>query len=323
MAGEVRFFDMFCGAGGSARGAVMAGAVPAAALDAWDLAAETYELNFPDAVVYQMKATSLAPQRVAEDVGKVQLILASPECTSHSVAKGNAPRCERSRETAFQVIRFAKVLRPRWIVVENVAPMQRWKRYEEWVKKLKRLGYKITPGVLDAKDYGAPQSRRRLFLLCDRRRTPALPDSTCKHPKTVAGILGRGESKEAPWAFRTLRGEGRATATLVRADRAIAALGKREPFIMVYYGTDGAGGFQTVDRPLRTITTLDRFAFVRPNGKGHEMRMLQPSELAAAMGFPAAHQWPEVARRERIKLIGNAVCPPIMRDIVRALIKSA
>jgi len=98
----------------------MAGVTPVAALDMWELATETYELNFPDATVYRMKASSLTPQRVAEEVGKIDLLLASPECTSHSVAKGNKPRCEKSRGTAFEVIRFAKVLKPRWIVVENV-----------------------------------------------------------------------------------------------------------------------------------------------------------------------------------------------------------
>ena len=65
---------------------------------------------------------------------------------------------------------------------------------------------------------------------------------------------------------------------------------------MVYYGTDAAGGFQTLNRPLRTITTLDRFAYVRPNGIGHEMRMLQPPELAAAMGFFLEHKWPSSRR---------------------------
>jgi DNA (cytosine-5)-methyltransferase 1 len=87
----------------------------------------------------------------------------------------------------------------------------------------------------------------------------------------------------------------------------------------VYYGSDGAGGYQRLDRPLRTITTLDRFALVQPTSNGHEMRMLQPTELAAAMGFPGAHVWPRTTRRNLIKLIGNAVCPPVMKDIVKTL----
>jgi len=106
----------------------MAGVTPVAALDMWELAAETYALNFPEATVYRMKASSLSPHRVAQDVGRIDLLLASLECTNHSVAKVNKPRCEKSRNTAFEVIRFAKVLQPRWIVVENVLQMQRWCR---------------------------------------------------------------------------------------------------------------------------------------------------------------------------------------------------
>ncbi|MDY0170845.1 MAG: DNA cytosine methyltransferase [Thermoguttaceae bacterium] len=135
----------------------------------------------------------------------------------------------------------------------------------------------------------------------------------------MASVLGRGESKGEPWRWSCLDIPGRAEATLARATRAIAELGSQAPFIMVYYGSDGAGGFQTLDRPLRTITTLDRFAYVRPDGVGHEMRMLQPTELAAAMGFPASHKLPDVSRREKIRLIGNAVCPPVMCAVVKAL----
>jgi len=318
----VRFFDMFCGAGGSSRGATMAGAVTVGGLDAWKLAADAYSLNFPDATVYRAKASSLSPHRVADEVGKTNLLLASPECTSHSVAKGNAPRCEKSRGTAFEVVRFAKVLKPRWIIVENVVQMKHWARYKEWKLKIESLGYKTNSAVLDSRSYGAPQARRRLFLICDLKREPKFPEPTCQRPLTAASILGRGEPPDTPWQYRPLRAEGRAVATLERADRAINALGANKQFLMVYYGTDGAGGFQQMNRPLRTVTTLDRFAHVRPIESGHEMRMLQPPELAAAMGFPEHHVWPETTRRERIKLIGNAVCPPVMHAVVKSLLEA-
>lgn len=297
----------------------MAGAVPVAAVDKWRLAAETYCLNFPKAKVFRTKTSSLTPQRVLDDVGKVNLILASPECTSHSVAKGNAERCELSRATAFEVIRFARVLEPRWIVVENVEHMRQWDRFDEWHDRIADLGYQTNIAVIDSSDHSTPQSRRRLFVLCDREAKPGIPPRAKGRRPTVAGILGRGEPKESRWGYRPLTAPGRAKATLERAERALEALGRKASFIMVYYGTDGAGGFQTLDRPLRTVTTLDRFAHVRLNCKGHEMRMLQPPELAAAMGFPDIHQWPDTSRRNRIHLIGNAVCPPVMRDIIQNL----
>jgi DNA (cytosine-5)-methyltransferase 1 len=249
-------------------------------------------------------------------------MLASPECTNHSIAKGNGERDERSRRTAFQVIRFAEVLQPRWLVVENVVKMRQWSEYGKWIKKLKGIGYKNPlEVVLDAQDYGVAQSRRRLFIICDREAEVVAPP---KHPgrkATVNSILSSGGSDRNEWPFRPMKGRGLAKATWTRAHRAMRALGPTEEFLLVYYGTDGAGGWQALGRPLRTITTLDRFALVRPNGDGHEMRMLQPPELAAAMGFPKDYVWPETARRNKIKMIGNAVCPPVMQAIVSHLIR--
>jgi DNA (cytosine-5)-methyltransferase 1 len=146
---------------------------------------------------------------------------------------------------------------------------------------------------------------------------PKRPGRKCM----VKGILEpRSIINGFNFTFSPLKGNGRARATLARARRAIKELGEDEPFLIVYYGSDAMGGWQRVDRPLRTITTLDRFALVRPNGSGHEMRMLQPSELAAAMGFPDDYKWVETCRRNRIKLVGNAVSPLLMKAVVQNLI---
>jgi len=110
---------------------------------------------------------------------------------------------------------------------------------------------------------------------------------------------------------------------LQRAARGIAAVGERKPFLLVYYGSDHAGGWQRLNRPLRTITTLDRFALVKPDSQyGHVMRMLQVPELQAAMGMPPKMKLQAGTRRDRIKMIGNAVCPPVMKHVVRTLTAS-
>jgi DNA (cytosine-5)-methyltransferase 1 len=49
------------------------------------------------------------------------------------------------------------------------------------------------------------------------------------------------------------------------------------------------------------------------------LRMLQVEELRRAMGFPAVHQFKRGSRRDRIKMLGNAVAPPVMAAIVRTL----
>jgi DNA (cytosine-5)-methyltransferase 1 len=117
-----------------------------------------------------------------------------------------------------------------------------------------------------------------------------------------------------------LRTKKRAKATLQRAKRAIVEVGDRNPFLIVYYGSDHAGGWQRIDAPLRTITTLDRFAFVKPEASGHMMRMLQVPELQRAMGMPLSFKMRHGTRRDRIRMMGNAVCAPVMRAVVTALI---
>ncbi len=325
-----RAIDLFCGAGGSSYGAQMAGASVVGGIDAWKTAIDAYRLNFPAAATWSSRIEGLTAKSVAEQIGPIDLLLASPECTNHTFAKGNrrnGEQQEQSRRTAFQVIRFAKALEPRWIVVENVVSMRRWDRYEQWTKRIEALGYNLREVVLDAQDFGVAQARRRLFVICDREAVPALPEASARTALKVTGFLHSGKSEAQFNGYNYemtrlfYRRPRRAKDTLDRARRAIAALGARSPFLIVYYGTDAAGGWQSLDRPLRTITTLDRFALVKPTRDGHVMRMLQPPELAKAMGFPDDFRWPTVTRRERIKLIGNAVAPPVMKAVVEALLK--
>lgn len=311
---KIRAIDLFCGAGGSSRGAQQAGAEIVAAFDLWELAGKNHSVNFPNSKFYHGRLEDLDVDTVVKELGHIDLILASPECTNHSPAKGNKPRCEESKNTAFQVTRFARALQPRWIVVENVVSMRRWLRYEEFKEELARLGYKVTEQVLNAADFGVPQTRRRLFLLCDRESKPAAmpkPNGRRKNVRPVVDLNGA-------YAWSLVDKPGRAAATLARAERGIQAAGSDKPFLMVYYGSDHAGGWQGLDRPLRTITTLDRFALIKPTPQGHVMRMLQVPELQAAMGMDGM-RFEHGTRRDRIKMIGNAVCPPVMRTVVSHL----
>jgi DNA (cytosine-5)-methyltransferase 1 len=269
--------------------------------------------------VYHNTCEELDPIRIRSEVGQIDLILASPECTNHTCAKGNGKRSEASRNTAFQVSRYAAVLKPRWIVVENVIQMRTWCRYTEFVTELETAGYQVSPYVFNAADFGVPQSRRRLFLVCQMESSPppiTLPNLDRKSARDVI-------DKNGTYRFSPLWDSRRAVPTLERAERAIAEIGEHQPFLLVYYGSDGAGGWQKVGAPLRTITTLDRFAYVRLKNGEHEMRMLQVPELQLAMGFPPEYRLEHGSRRDRIKLLGNAVCPPVMCHILKSVISSA
>lgn len=314
---KIRALDLFCGAGGSSWGAREAGVEIVAAFDLWPLAGEAHDTNFPEAEFVPGRLEDHDLDSLVKKYGKIDLILASPECTNHSPAKGNKPRCEKSKDTAFQVVRFAKAFGPRWIVIENVVNMRKWTRFGEFKSALEALGYKVQEQVLNSAHFGVAQSRRRLFLTADMEQQPPKINPRKRAASKVAGIVDlNGTYKWTP-----LRAPKRAKATLERADRGIAAMGADEPFLLVYYGSDGGGGWQKLNRPLRTITTVDRFALVKPDPQhGHVMRMLQVPELQAAMGMPEKMKLEAGTRRDRIKMIGNAVCPPVMKRVIENLV---
>ncbi len=314
---KVRALDLFCGAGGSSWGAREAGVEIAASFDIWPLAGETHDQNFPESEFISGRLEDVDVDALALRLGPIHLILASPECTNHSPAKGNKPRCERSKNTAFQVVRFAKAFQPRWLIIENVVNMRKWSRYAEFEKELEDLGYNVLEQLLNAVQFGVPQSRRRLFLICDKERTP----SASKPPKSTRMRASDVVDLQADYSWSPLRTEKRSKATLERADRGIAKLGMKKAFLLVYYGSDGAGGWQALNRSLRTVTTVDRFAIVKPDpSHGHVMRMLQVPELRAAMGMSSRMKFESGTRRDRIKMLGNAVCPPVMKHLVKHLV---
>lgn len=108
----------------------------------------------------------------------------SPDCTHFSRAKGGKPRSKKSRGLAWVVTRWAKAVRPRIIMLENVEEFATWgplnadekpcpkragQTFRAWVARLRSLGYAVEWRSLVAADYGAPTTRRRLFLIarCD------------------------------------------------------------------------------------------------------------------------------------------------------------
>lgn len=313
---KIKSVDLFCGAGGSSWGAHRAGAEIIAGVDSWDLATRTYEENFPRAQAVQARLTLRSGAELLPRLRRTDLLLASPECTNHTCARGGRDRDEESRETCLYVLNFAKSLRPRWLVIENVIQLRSWSGYADLLDGLRRH-YCVSEQVLDAANFGVPQTRRRLFLICDQEHTPQdLTSVRSRRTRTAGSILDpRGR-----WPASSLFKAGRARATLERAERAIAELGRGVPFLLVYYGSDGAGGWQDLDRPLRTLTTLDRFGLVEWRQGAPTLRMLQIPELRRAMGFDTDFRLGFGTRRDKVKMLGNGVCPPVMEAIVRSLI---
>lgn len=310
------FIDLFCGGGFGARGAVRGGGKPILAVDSWSLATQTYQSNFPDAKVITSEIEELNPYKLSRKYSP-QILLTSPECTSHSIARGANPGNERSRESAINIVPWLDAFQPRWLIVENVNRMKKWDRHNELIDTIESYGYTVNDLFLNAADFGTPQSRKRLFLVCDYEGSVITKDNLVnshrKSYKTVESIIDWSEKYPSKPLYLSTRAQG----TIDRAKRAIKEIGENKPFLIVYYGSDYAGGWQTLDTPLRTVTTLDRFGLVTWKKKIPYLRMLQPDELRKAMGASSEHKLPFGSRREKIKLCGNGVCTPVMEVIFR------
>lgn len=318
---SLKTLDLFCGGGGSSWGAVQAGARIVLGIDGWDRAIETYSRNFKNRGCQYLMGEDTGPSDFGLKRGQVELLLASPECTNHTCAKGARDRDEESKRTANYVLNFARDLEPEWIVIENVVHMKRWNGFQPLVDGLNDLDYGTTIQTLDSSDFGVPQTRRRLFILCSKGAAPEpvpLPGIPAVNAWKVLDydpVTGRDLHKS-----RELYDGRRAKATLERFERGVAALGKGNAFLIVYYGSDAAGGWQSLDRPLRTLTTLDRFGLVTWKKGIPFLRMLQVPEIMRAMGFRERDEFQFTGtRREQIKQLGNGVCPPVMEAVVKHL----
>lgn len=310
------FVDLFCGGGLGARGAVRGGGIPLLGLDSWDLATKTYKANFPQSDIITDRIENVDTEALGRRY-RPDVLLTSPECTSHSIARGAKPGSETSRETAIGIVPWVRSMQPRWVIVENVNRMKKWNRHNELVETIEGLGYTVSDLFLNSADFGSAQARKRMFLVCDKQGSKVSREQLLAFadyaPMTANAVI----DWETPYPSSPLSKPGRAKATLERAERAIATIGPNVPFIIVYYGSDYAGGWQTLDVPLRTITTVDRFGLVTWRKGVPYLRMLQPNELLKAMGGGDEHVLPHGSRREKVKLCGNGVCSDVMTSIFK------
>jgi DNA (cytosine-5)-methyltransferase 1 len=130
--------DLFAGAGGFSEGARMAGVRVAWAANHWPQAVEFHSLNHPD-TAHSCQDLQQADWRA---VPRHDIMLASPACQGHSLARGkDRPHHDALRSTAWAVVACAEYHRSPVILVENVPEFRQWVLYPAWCSALYRLGY--------------------------------------------------------------------------------------------------------------------------------------------------------------------------------------
>lgn len=106
--------DMFCGAGGTSTGAINATGklgkrIELYVINHWTVAIETHSRNYPWAEHLCQNIDNISPRGIFKN-RRIKLLLASPECTHHSRARGGMPRSDQGRAGAWQIIRWASEL---------------------------------------------------------------------------------------------------------------------------------------------------------------------------------------------------------------------
>lgn len=170
--------DLFCGAGGSSLGAAGAGVELRMAANHWQTAIDVHQAHFPDAGHDCADISQADPRRYP----RTDILLASPECTNHSKARGVSrrrqdpslwdapdPSAERSRATMWDVPRFAEQMLYDVIVVENVVEAAKWVGWRAWHVAMEDLGYDHRVISTNSMHHGVPQSRDRIFVVFWRK----------------------------------------------------------------------------------------------------------------------------------------------------------
>ena len=288
--------DCFAGGGGASVGIEMALGRPVdIAINHDPQAIRMHKVNHPDTL------------HLTEDIFKVDLkkyvagrhvalMWASPDCTSHSKAKGGQPRNKGLRILPWAVYKHAKAILPDVILMENVEEIQQWgpldeaghpikeragEDYKRFIAAMKRLGYDFDSRELVAADYGAPTTRKRWYAIFRRDgNVITWPEPT--HSKSGAdgrlkwlecgdyidwSDLGRSIfDRPRPLADATMKriANGYVKYVVNNPQPYIVNNQSAVSFMIQYHGEtrEGDSRGQLLTEPIKTIDTSNRYGLV-------------------------------------------------------------
>lgn len=194
---EFRILDLFCGAGGFSYGMDKNPHFSTVvALDVDGESANTFKKNMPDTEVI---VGDITDSEVKEKVvltakeAKVNMIIGGPPCQGYSM-KGKKMGLQDPRNFLFrEYLNVVKEVKPEIFIIENVKGLllasNGWFR-DEILKAIRELGYFVEYGVINAADFGVPQSRERAIFICSKSKPISLPKPTITTITTVRDAIG-------------------------------------------------------------------------------------------------------------------------------------
>ncbi|MCJ1352947.1 MAG: hypothetical protein MMC33_002931 [Icmadophila ericetorum] len=281
------FGDAFCGAGGTSRGACLAGLRVQWGLDHNENACRSWEWNFPFADILNRDIFEVITRE--SGLGKVDILHLSPPCQFFSPAHTTAGQNDDANTAAsFAIAGMLKCAKPRIVTLENTSGLLRI--HQVWlyavIHQFTSLGFSIRWKLLCFQDYGLGQRRERLIIIaaCPGEPLPAFPPRTHSSSPSTTGLLPHTTMSHAlqniPPTWNNHNPSSLPAKDLPPQTKYANGLSK-------CMTTSGAG-------------------IVHPSGK----RALTDREFACLQGFPLCHVFSE---REVKRQIGNAVSPPFAR----------
>ncbi len=341
---KLRFIDLFCGAGGMSLGLVDrqfgGGFQPVLALDNDEASVATHAANLGGSAI----CADIEDWLQSGDVPNADVVIGGPPCQGFSLL--NRQRKGDSRRALWEpYLEIADRSNARVFIMENVAELYRSPELQSIRLRAKRLGYETEASILNAADYGVPQSRKRTIVLGWRglRRPVEMPKPSHADPKLKTNLprwrTVRDAISDLPEPIGTEIGTHRVlglhfgrkpTELSTRRYRAVPTGGnrfdlqRRAPEITpdcwlrkTSGGTDLFGRLWW-DRPSVTIRT----EFFKPE-KGRYLHPVQHRpithrEAARLMAFPDDFRF-HGTKIEIARQIGNAVPPPFAGAIARSV----
>lgn len=294
--------DNFAGGGGASTGIELAtGYSVDIAINHDPEAIKMHKANHPNTEHYCENVWAVDPVKACNG-HPVGLAWFSPDCKHFSKAKGGKPKDKNIRGLAWVALRWAGLVRPRVIMLENVEEFKTWgplnrrhhpikskqgKTFEKFVQQLTDLGYKVEFRELIAADYGAPTMRKRFFMIarCDGKtivwpeptHAPADSEEVKKgllKPYVGAytqldfslpcpSIFDTSEEIKEKYGIRAVRPLAQKTMDRIARGFKKFILDNPEPFI-IQCNHDGERRPNDIREPMPTITGKHGYGIVEP-----------------------------------------------------------
>lgn len=352
--------ELCSGAGGLSRGLLEAGVHVVVAVDRDRHCGSTYQANFPETDFLLQEISEVTGELLLRRMGirkdELGALVAGLPCQGFSESNRRTRTASNPKNQLYRrLLQILPALNPRWILLENVAglaTLESGRFLERMVADFKAVGYRLRHKILDARDFGVPQRRKRLFIVGDRMEkrfffpTPegdsrvTVRDAIEDLPVLENGAMIEELAYRSPW----LRARGYAKELRCSAASAVSGnqVSRNSPRVLERYRHIGMGeNWQSIpvelmssykslgschtgiyyrlewDAEAKVIGNFRKNMLVHPS----QDRGLSVREAARLQSFPDLHTFIGPLN-DRQKQVGNAVPPRLAKAVGLALLEA-